>query len=31
MALKEVSIMALTDMKNQHVNLSNGESKNKKY
>ncbi len=29
MAHKEVSILALTDMKNQHVNLSNGESKNK--
>ncbi len=29
MAHKEISILALTDMKNQHVNLSNGESKNK--
>ncbi len=28
---KEVSILALTDMKNQHMHLSNGESKNKKY
>ncbi len=25
----EVSILAITDMENQHVNLSNGDSKNK--